>query len=388
MKRLVYSGFLLSTIVVALACAADRSAIPSTFSEAIVDGVRHVHNISPLWGEELRVGLEFVRQYGALITEDENLRFFRPSDVDVDAGGYVYILNAGDHQVSKLDSEGNFHGSFGKRGEGPGEFIGATRLDVWPGGRIVLNDRALRAINIFDHSGVHLNRISDPTREPMEILALASGDLAIHSIGVGISSDTVASTPLLSILRPDGSTLRQFVSSRVYTEPGANLFRNEIFIAADEGDNIYVSFGSQNRIEKYSAGGEILFRVDRELAYDETPGMEYDATQTDEGPLIAVSFNQISKGIQVDHVGRIWVGTKTRQRSREDRTLQDRGEQVEEEDDLFMLEIFDADGILLGRMVTDFYRGERFKIVGDRFFLVDRDEEMAVFEFKIVEVRS
>jgi len=36
----------------------------STYTVEVKDGVRYVHNHEPLWGDDVRVGLEFVRQIG------------------------------------------------------------------------------------------------------------------------------------------------------------------------------------------------------------------------------------------------------------------------------------------------------------------------------------
>jgi len=367
----------------ASSCSSDTAPTAPTYEVELIGGVAHVHNLAPLWGEGSCVALDFVHQYGDSDTSGENLQLLvRPSDVDVDVDGNVYILNSGDHEIWKFTDNERRAEVFGRRGQGPGEFIGASRLAIWPDGQLAVNDRALRAINIFDLPGTHLERLSLPTEEPTEIVALASGNLAVHSFDLGIRGNVGEPSPLLSILDRHGSTLNSFVSSAVFEDASANLFRNAIHIAADGDDNIYVSFASQNRIEKYAPDGTILFRADRPLGYEESPGIERVVTETNEGPLVAVHFNRVSTGIQVDLSGRLWVGTVERQRDRSSATSQGASGSRNE---MVALEVFRNDGVLLGRIPSDFYRGQRFRIVGDRFFLVDRDEDMVVLEFRIRE---
>lgn len=355
------------------------------YTEEIINGISHIHNIEPLWGTEQKVKLEFVRKYGDVNTDDERYMLIRPADVVVDNEGSVLILDAGNHKVKKFDRDGKYLGSFGKKGIGPGEFVGATHMDIFTNGDIIINDLSVRVVNIFDRNGHFVRRISNEGLPPAQILALRSGEIAVFYRKIVHSENNMQNHLLVSIFDKKGSLLRKFVAPRMYEDPPTNFWCNSVFLAADDLDNIYVNFESQNRIEKYSTTGELLFKADRLLEYPETQEIEKKQYVYDEGPLIAVSFNLFSAGIQTDLKGRIWSGTLKRQKNPKDkaRSQEVRKEGGRPED--YMFEIFDNCGILLGRIQENSYHGQRFKIVGDRFFLVDRDVEMAVFEYRIVD---
>jgi hypothetical protein len=343
-----------------------------TYTEETIDGVKSIHNIEPLWGTEQKVSLEFRKRYGELDTEDERYRFYYPKDVAVDDWGNILILDAGNHKIKIYDKDGSYLREFGRKGSGPGEFIGATRLEILPGGNILINDLATNAVSIFDRSGQFIRRIRHKGLSPIQILALSSGKIAVFSVRRFDTERIREIPPLVTVLDEKGSVLGTFGAPRLYEDTPTNFWCNSACIAGDEADNIYINFESQNRIEKFSPAGELQFKADRLLGYEETLEIEKTVHEYDEGPLIAVSFNKFSTGIQVDHMGRIWSGTLTRQK----------------DPDGYMFEIFDQNGVLLGRIRESDYHGQHFRIFADRLFLVDSDVEMAVFEYHIAGVED
>ncbi len=379
-KTNLLSPFVFLLLAFTISCSSRQ-----TYTEETVNGIRHIHNMEPLWGTEQKVRLEFIRKFGDLNTDDERYQLFRPADVAVDDEGYVFILDAGNHKVKKFDKDGGYLSSFGEKGNGPGEFFGATRLDVCPDGDILINDRAIMAVNIFDSAGHFIRRINNQGLSPAEILALRSGEIAVFYISPSPSKGDHESPSLISIFDKNGHVLRKFAAPRIYDDPSTNFWCNSAGIAGDDADNIYVNFESQNRIEKYSAEGQLLFKADRLLEYPETLEIEKKVHVYDEGPLVAVSFNIFSAGIQVDHKGRIWSGTLKRQKDPKDKKNGEEARREGGRPEDYMLEIYDNTGVLLGRIQEEYYHGQRFRIAGERLFLVDRDVEMAVFEYRIVD---
>lgn len=385
--RQLYITAILFLCVVLNFCSSEQnySEKKQNYTEEIINGVSHIHNLDPLWGTEQRVSLEFVRKYGDLNTDDERYLLIRPADVAVDDEGSVLILDAGNHKVKKYDSGGNYLSSFGKKGNGPGEFIGPTQMDICTNGDIIINDRALRMVNIFDRNGHFIRRINNEGLPPVGILALRSGEIAVFYTKKFDAENKLNRHSLVYIFNKKGTLLRKFVEPRIYEDLSTNFWCNSVFLAADDLDNIYVNFQAQNRIEKYSVDGKLLLKTDRPLEYPETQEIEKTTHVYDVGPLIAVSFNIFSAGIQTDIKGRIWSGTLRRQKNPEDK---ERDQEVRREGgrpEDYMFEIFDQNGILLGRMQEDLYYGQRFKIIGDRLFLIDKDDEMTVFEYRIID---
>jgi DNA-binding beta-propeller fold protein YncE len=88
----------------------------------MVNGVRVVHNEKVgIWGANPQVKLELVRTIGGLDAE-ENLSFFEPSDIVQDSTGNIYVLDSGNNRIQKLNPQGKFIKTIGRRGQRPGEF--------------------------------------------------------------------------------------------------------------------------------------------------------------------------------------------------------------------------------------------------------------------------
>ncbi len=350
----------------------------STYSEETRSGIRYISNITPAWGNNVKIKLEFVRKYGDLETDDENYQFYRPKDADLDPAGNVYILDAGNYMIKTFNRNGIFISSFGNKGQGPGEFTGPSVLDVAPDGRIIVNDLAMRKVQIFDKNGKYLQQIRHGSKLPQKILALNSGNIAVSYRKYRVTEEN--QEYLISVFNKSGNLLKELTLPRDYDDPTTTFFGNSLFIAADKNDNIFVCFEFQNRIEKYSNNGYLIFYMSRKLEYEETSVMGKKQVSSEEGPLFALSINNISTGIQVDHKGRIWTGTWKRQETEKDKAAKRAGRTV---NNLHMFEIFDDRGILIGRIQDGFYKGQPFRIIKNRLFLIDSNLEMAVYEYRI-----
>jgi hypothetical protein len=96
----------------------------------IVNGVRVIHNDKGgQWGANPAVKLELIRTIGGLDAE-ENLSFNNPTDIVQDSAGNLYILDSGNKRIQKVNSEGKFIKTIGRKGQGPGEFQAAYSLDI------------------------------------------------------------------------------------------------------------------------------------------------------------------------------------------------------------------------------------------------------------------
>ena len=110
-------------------------------------------------------------------------------------------------------------------------------------------------------------------------------------------------------------------------------------------------------------------------------------------------LNRCASGVAVDGRGRVWVATLARQLKEEEevrlgvtmsvsegggRTMgyQVRGDTEIRTTDAYKLEVFDADGVLLGSLPLDFFVDGVF-IFGDRLFLLDRYRGVQFREYRI-----
>lgn len=101
----------------------------------------------PLYGEivfELEEDLSIGRE------DDENYMFTRVSDVEVDEEGNIYVLDFRECRIQKYDKDGNYLLTIGRKGQGPGEFTQASRMNL-DKEKIYVNES--RKIHIFDTKG-------------------------------------------------------------------------------------------------------------------------------------------------------------------------------------------------------------------------------------------
>lgn len=94
--------------------------------------------------------LKLLRTVGA---DEEEILLYRPEQIAFTPGGEAYVVNGGDCQVLHFDADWNLLNSFGKCGQGPGEFERATGLILRAGAVWVFE---LGRATLFDPAGKYL----------------------------------------------------------------------------------------------------------------------------------------------------------------------------------------------------------------------------------------
>ncbi len=391
-KRAVLISFLAFSFSLSMYSAAQKIET--------VDGVRFVHNEKGgKWGKNLPIKIELVRTIGDINTLDENLAFNMPSDIIQDDDGNLYILDAGNCRVQKFDPEGKFLASFGREGQGPGEFSFPNSLDFDHLGNLVIADRRGRKIQIFSRDGSLIKTITMTKNAYYKIYALNSGLLATRgTVGYDVEGKDKEPLPkLIRLLDAEGNIQREFGDMFDYKSRMLNMFGNSFQFVADANDHIYLTFSYQNRIEKYSPDGKLLWKADRILNFTTKPltkgKIERTKTSTS---YYSPRMNSVSGGIAVDSNGRSWVVTYKRQIKDEERvsististqtsvTRQVKGATDLQETDMYALEIFDADGVLLGEIPLSHFV-DRIYIKNDTLFLLDQMRGVKYYQYKITE---
>jgi sugar lactone lactonase YvrE len=372
-----------------------------------VDGVRVVHNDKAgKWGKKPQVSIEFIRNIGELETEDENIAFHIPSDIARDDQGNIYILDGGNHRIQKFDAEGNFLATIGNRGQGPGEFYLPLSLDIDSKGYLYVSDPQNQRVQILKPDGTEFKTLSFHETPAGTTRLLSSGRMVMGKGGIvfsfGPGGETQKPKKLMKLLDSDGSIQIEFGEPVTYKDNFVNRQGNNYSLAVDGNDNIYVSFEYQNRIEKYSPQGELLWKTDRKLGYS-TDLSKAKAKVTRSGGNVQVrgpQMNRCSMGIAVDDKGRIWVVNFDRQLKEEEQvqgnigvtmtngqrsvSLSYEGATEVRETDAYKLEIYDYDGILLGSIpLTQFV--DDIRIIKDRVYLLDKVRGAQYYEYKIIE---
>ncbi len=219
--------------------------------------------------------------------------------------------------------------------------------------------------------------------------------------GVPLSSsprDGVVSPKVLLRIMDDREAVRaEFGRPEDFGEPVTNQVGNSVNFTVGRDGHPVAAFSYQNRVEKYRPDGRIVWSADRPLNFGtdviEKGKFERTARSTVyRGP----NMNRCSQGVAVDDAGRVWVATYRRQIKPEEvirisvsgsqsgSTRKVEGNTDLRTTDMYQLDVFDAQGLLLGSLpVNQFVDG--IWIYGDRLYLLDRDRGVAYHQYRIVE---
>jgi len=371
-----------------------------TYTIEFKDGVKHIHNLSPAWGDTLKIALEFVQKIGELEGEDENYMFYLPNDVAKDDQGNIYVLDMGNYRIQKFDENGKYLAIIGKKGEGPGELMRPWSICIDSESTIYVPDTQNDRIQMFSTNGI--DKGSFRMQQYFQLIrCLKSGDLVpqIKVIPDPRKPDTPGS--LLAIMNNEGEIVKRFGKVQDYGDANLNSYTNDFIYDVDSDDNIIMAFRYENKIDKYAPDGTIIFSADRPLNFDVENKIEMQKHEI-QGRIMELAIPQlsaVSAGIGVDHKGRIWTVTYKKQpvgvvsvtfKSGEKTILEQKPEKKsapakdEQPTEMYQFEIFDNNGVLLGKHPAPVQFGY-MRIFGDRLYLIDPTEELCVYEYKIVE---
>ena len=356
-----------------------------------VDGVTVVHNAGSLWGETPSVSLEPVRVLGC---EDGELAFYEPADIAIGPAGYLYVLDAGNHRILRIDSQGSVAASFGKRGEGPGELQRANGLAIDAAGRMYVSDAVARSVKVLAPDGEELRTIATGTTAG-RLALLSSGELVVPGIELFRGPEIDA---IISVYNPDGELVRGVGELFLYEDWDAYRLFNQVSTAIGGGDELFVAYAARNKIEKYDVSGELVMRFDRPLDYEISQEVEQVLRQVGPRTIELPMANHVSVSVALDAAGRIWVLSYDRQLRFDEMALtiafadaDGNLEGTEElkvadrtETDAFSFHVFDREGRFLGRVPIG-HHGGPVEISGNSLYILEPRHDMCVYEYRIVD---
>jgi hypothetical protein len=176
------------------------------------------------------------------------------------AADRLYIADALDCAVKVFSKDGRFLGSFGRKGQGPGELSFPSGVTV-AGAEIIVADKLNFRIQVFDGQGRTRGSFKVPFA-PDRVFALGAQKL----LATGNPTGRRKAERLLHMYDAAGRLLWEGLEARTSSDPILDAFRNMILVCPGEAGDFYVIFKSGERtILRFSGSGALT----GEIAIDE-----------------------------------------------------------------------------------------------------------------------
>jgi DNA-binding beta-propeller fold protein YncE len=173
-----------------------------------------------------------------------NLPFNRPQGVAIAPNGHIYVADGRRYNfcVHEFSAGGEHLKTWGKRGNGPGEFAEPHSIWVMPDGTIMVGDRGNDRIQYFSPDG-HFIRQWTALEHPDHFFVAPDGTVFLTEIR----------THSLNIYSPDGQKLSGW-GGRPSQEPGQFFAPHGVWV--DRHGDLYVSEVMQGRrVQKFTRVG-------------------------------------------------------------------------------------------------------------------------------------
>jgi len=122
----------------------------------------------------------------ALTLEEDPTRpetiLYRPGSICMDQRGYFYVVDRGNGRIAVFDPQGSFVRSFGRKGDGPGEFQSMYLLHFFEDVLSIHDSQNLRTTR-YRTDGTLLEVVTDPKkRSRLQRLHRAPGDRFVYEL--------------------------------------------------------------------------------------------------------------------------------------------------------------------------------------------------------------
>ena len=165
----------------AAACQQDQDA-PATPATQVRDsaGIQVVDNPRPPFGSRLgwRVAPEPSLAIGASDGDPPYL-LHRVRDAMQLPDGRIVVANAGSSELRVFDASGTHTATWGREGEGPGEFTSLGGVDTWSGDSLVAWNTSYPLVSIYDRQGNHGRSFSLAAGDPYSFVTAIRGGMIL-----------------------------------------------------------------------------------------------------------------------------------------------------------------------------------------------------------------
>lgn len=195
--------------------------------------------------------------------------FYSVNKIQVDDNECIYLLDGNEQIINKYDQNGKFILSFGKKGEGPGEFTVCRDFRLLPFGKIIAADDYNRRITIFNNDGSVEKTIFFP-EAIFKIGMLPDNKIIAEVLDVNLKGSDFIMNQKLSLYDSE-MNLIALIDSIQYKDrkriSGYNGFvkypyPNKIIWGILSNGNIVVTHTHATDFKVFSSNGKMLFKKD------------------------------------------------------------------------------------------------------------------------------
>jgi len=299
----------LSAVMMA-ACSSSGSEWEGSIT--VEEGVTHVYNPStPLWGDAESFLVEREVFGGTGVSEDQV--FVTPFAVVVARDGTRLILDGRGRCIHRYDPNGQWLGTFGRRGDGPGEFQDSSDMTLLPDGNIAVADLLQMRISIFTPDGTFVDSMN-LKRIIGQIKAQNSGHLVVSSqaraMVMRIAPGGVAldgGPSLLDILDGNGERAGSIGQPGEYEGQMVGAWMNRVYPAVTMGDSVVANYLGIPRIDLYAPDGTLVRVVHRYQSWEPVEPIEESYVNEEGRSRFRFEFDTLSTGMAVSPDGQYWA---------------------------------------------------------------------------------
>lgn len=264
--KLRMSAGLCVAIAAAFAEAEGQGTVGHTVSDSA--GIEVVTNHAPRWssGDAWRVSRRPVQTIGEIDGPPE-VEFGPITAVGWLSDGRIFVHGRG-FALRIFSASGDYVGTIGRYGEGPGEFRSIWTVETYRGDSLYVYDYGLRRVSVFGPEPSFARSFRNPIVLGNYWVqgALADGRFLLHSPGHNRAPGgpgIVPDTSLIIAASPDGSradTIGAFEITQLYVGPNGRalpLFLQPIGAFAGAGDRIVWTEGRVFEYVEADANGTV-----------------------------------------------------------------------------------------------------------------------------------
>jgi len=305
-----------------------------------------------------REQLIVVDSIGVDIGGDSNYVFGSIADLSHSSEGGIAVLDMVRCTVLEYSPEGEFVGSAGRRGDGPGEFLMPMYVTLLSDGNLVVADMSRAALILYDSELEFIEeRRGWIGLTPIAPVGTDEGDFVAMVLGMDLDAENPKLVREIGRFGVDDLPEQVYLSEELpldFSDP-TDIYRDvllwHLFTADAEGNVFFAPWSTTEwHVTGMNRTGEVIFDVGLDLPMaektdaeivDEEIYMEAWIARTEEGLIIdwdADPYRFMVTGLGVDADGRLWV-----QRGTEFEPLFDVFD-IDSGEHLFTAEVNDYDG--------------------------------------------